>query len=376
MTQIRIKNDPPPSLSPVSYHGRKQQTQPLTHHEILALIAPFTRRGRHADLAASDRAERKLAFKPIDHASTGDDEPALRETMALEVEGRDRFRLVRTVAIADGIGAGLASTLTADGADLAAMLDRVESVPVRRQVAVYAGIPLVRGYYVDADAPASEAGAFPGPVFVDAKSRIDGMNLACQADRRRGMPVEVKLTAAPGQELRLPEDLIAVLGWRYRPLVHIISYWRGTIDVARREPERTPEIEYRLGQTVKHLARTLSESPESYHERYLRARWRVTFQRAIPLLIGLSLLAATPLVRFLDMEGNSILRMLIFHSPPLLLVSFFLMREMPRLEIPPFPRQLHYPAWILPSTDKGARSSATDPDKAQESSARPLEAKT
>ena len=40
---------------------------PLTHHEILGLIEPFTRRGLHVDLAASNRIERRLLFKPIVH---------------------------------------------------------------------------------------------------------------------------------------------------------------------------------------------------------------------------------------------------------------------------------------------------------------------
>ena len=164
--------------------------------------------------------------------------------------------------------------------------------------------------------PTSDPNATSGIAIVEARAWIKGINLVAQADRRRGMPVDIKLTADPGEELRLPEDMLAVIGWRWRPLVHIVSYWRGTINVARKEPERTPEIEYRLGRTVTHLARTLDKSPERFHRDHLRARWRVTFQRAIPMLIGVALLAATPAIRFLDMDSNSILRMLIFHAPP------------------------------------------------------------
>ncbi len=224
-------------------------------------------------------------------------------------------------------------------------MDRVEAVPVRRQIKLYGGIPLARSYFIEAAPPANRRGsrsecATSGIVIVEARAWIKGINLAAQADRRRGMPVDIKLTADPGEELRLPEDMLAVIGWRWRPLVHIVSYWRGTINVARKEPKRTPEIEYRLGRTVTHLARTLDKSPERFHRDHLRARWRVTFQRAIPMLIGVALLAATPAIRFLDMDSNSILRMLIFHAPPMMLVGFFLMREMPRLEIPPFPRTI------------------------------------
>jgi hypothetical protein len=372
MTQIRVKHDPPAPLPSRVYHGDKQQALPLTHHEILSLIAPFTRRGLQADLAASDRAARKLVFKPITQAAEGEAEPALRATVVLEAEAPKKFRLVRNVTIEGGSSApidsapaspanqSLVSTLTAEGADIDGLLDRVEGVPLRRQIKLYRGIPLARSYYLDAmpaasaSEPAEEAAS--APVIVEARAWVKGINLVAQADRRRGMPVDVKLTADPGEELRLPEDMLAVIGWRWRPLVHIVSYWRGTIKVARKEPKRTPEIESKLGRTVTHLARTLEKSPERFHHDHLRARWRVSFQRAIPMLIGIALLAATPAIRFLDMDNNSILRMLIFHAPPMMLVGFFLMREMPRLEIPPFPRPLLNRAWIVPMGEGNSRA--------------------
>jgi len=57
-------------------------TAPLTHHEILALVAPFARRGRRVDLAASDRVARRIAFRPVEHAAR-EDVPAHRETLSL-----------------------------------------------------------------------------------------------------------------------------------------------------------------------------------------------------------------------------------------------------------------------------------------------------
>ena len=377
MTQVRVKNDSPAPLPQSVYHGQKQQARPLTHHEILTLISPFTRRGWQADLAASDRAGRKLAFKSIVHPADGDDEPSLRVTLLLDAEAAKGFRLVRTVAIDEISGAkairGPVSTLTVEGADVEALLNRTEAVPLRRQIKLYTGIPLARSYIIDAEATG-------GPCFVEAKARIRGLTLEAQADRKRGMPVDIKFTADPGEELRLPEDLIAVLGWRFRPLVHIVSYWRGTIKVARREPERTAEIEFDLGRLVTHLARTLDQPPAAFHGHYRQARWRVTFQRAIPMVLGIALLAATPLIRFLDLEGNSILRMLIFHAPPILLVSFFIMREMPRLEIPPVPRPLRNRAWIVSSADADAKKPAARLDALSDtrgkSDAQPLEAES
>ena len=63
---------------------------PLTHHDILGLIEPFSRRERHVDLAASDRAERLLRFKPIDR------DGGARETLQLDVFATQGFRLTRT----------------------------------------------------------------------------------------------------------------------------------------------------------------------------------------------------------------------------------------------------------------------------------------
>jgi hypothetical protein len=41
--------------------------------------------------------------------------------------------------------------------------------------------------------------------------------------------------------------------------------------------------------------------------------------------------------------------MLIFNAPPLLMVAFFCMREMPRIEIPPWPRRSRAPGWRVPA---------------------------
>ena len=43
---------------------------PLTHHEILALAAPFARAGWQVDLAASQRAERRIAFRPLERPAS------------------------------------------------------------------------------------------------------------------------------------------------------------------------------------------------------------------------------------------------------------------------------------------------------------------
>jgi hypothetical protein len=110
---------------------------------------------------------------------------------------------------------------------------------------------------------------------------------------------------------------------------------------------------------VEHLARTLNEAPQRFHERLHRRRWGVTLRRAMPALGGIGLLLGAAAVPRIDLAEDSVLRMLIFHAPPLLLVAFFCLREMPRIEIPPLPRAPGARQWR--QGEAGARSpAATD----------------
>lgn len=358
MTQIRIQYEPPPAPPPDPYAERSRE-QPLTHHEILSIIAPFTRRGFQADLAASDRSARRLVFKPREHLWDEDGATPLREVLSLELAAKGKHRLTRTVTDP----AGATAVLAASGDDLERLVDQVVRVPVDRHYRVYDGVAVLRSYRLDLGA-ADDAGGPALPALSEARARIDRVNVAIKLDKVRGMPVEVKLTADPGETLRIPEDLLAVLGWHWRPCLHFVSYWRGTIRVPSTEPKRTADVELKIRQTVSHLAKTLSAPPSRFHPRHGKARWRVTFQRAIPLLTGLAILAATPAVRLLDMDENSVLRMLIFHAPPMMLVGFFMLREMPRIEIPPVPRPLRGDAWVV---DAGSGKVSAQPVKATQS---------
>lgn len=427
MQQVRIISKGP-RLMPKPKPRPLRPTQPLrplTHHDILALMAPFTRRGLHADMAASRREDRVLAFKPEDIPADAHCPLDLTAQLTLEAAQVGKHRLVRRVRD----GSGLMATLTADGADLDALLEQLEQVPVRRHFAVYDGVPVARSYMLEpasqalaqragagarwaaqtvggrlwqaarggadrllgsrlpllrrkgsaslpaaAARAASEPGATPpdealiedadGPlraVITEANTRIGPVHLNLKADRFNGMPVELKLTTDAGVKLKVPEDLLAVVGWHYRPLRQIVSYWRGSIRVATQEPERTADIEAKLGEGVKHLSATLAAPPKEFHRRHLGARWRVTYQRAVPMLFLLGIMAATPGIQWLDMADNSILRMLIFHAPPFMLVGFFLMREMPRFEIPPLPRALVQRDWVERVTDKKAAPTEAAP---------------
>ena len=62
-----------------------------------------------------------------------------------------------------------------------------------------------------------------------------------------------------------------------------------------------------------------------------------------------ALIGAALLVGQLPVGDGSIVQMLAFHAPPLLLIGLFLFRELPRFEVPPIPRKLRYRCWLEPT---------------------------
>lgn len=336
-TMVRVAYKPP------RVSAESSAPVPLTHHAILGLVAPFTRRGRHVDLAASDRAQRRLRFRPLRHADLPSHGQQLTELLSLENPEVGHFCLTRTVS--DGFG--LESTLEIEGGEVEQLLEQVEQVPVARQLIAVAGVHVARSYRL-APVAADEHRAVHWQLQLQqAKANVNGVGLTLNAKTGRKMPAEFELRAEHDRRLRVPPDLLAVLGWEWRPMRQIGKAWRGSVRVAAAEPERTPDVETKLTRGVKHLVATLGAAPAEFHGRWQRARWRVTFQRAIPLLIGLGLIASAPLIPMLSLEKFSLVRMFIFHGPPLLLIGIFMMRELPVIEIPPLPRRLIGRDWII-----------------------------
>lgn len=319
--------------------------RPLTHHEILGLIGPFTRRGLHADLSASRRSERKLLFRPIAHPAPDGGAVPVQEVLAVEVPEDGRYRLVRTLAQGRG-DESLKATLTAEGPDPERLLTELARVPIERQLHRVAGVVLERSYRLEPPdgRPASERPW--GLVLTSVHALVQGVTLDVDAERDRGVALQVRLSVPPNRDLEVPEDLIAVLGRGFRPLENYFTYWRGTLGLPRREPERTAATEERLDALVTHLEETLTQPPSAFHERFRRARWGVSFRRGLPLLTLLGMIAATPAVGMLPMEEGTVLRMLIFHAPPLMLAALLLFSELPRIEFPPLPRPLRQERWV------------------------------
>lgn len=311
---------------------------PLTHHEILGLIGPFTRRGRHLDLPASDRLARRLVFKPIEHTDPAIASPVLIESLQLEQPEDDTYRLMRTLSLP----CGLQATLQTDGNDPGELLARIEAIPLQRQFQHGEGYAVALCHRLDA----TKGDAVTAPmVLTRAAARIEGLRLAMKVPAVTGIPADIELEAAHGDSIDLPQDLLAVLGWSWARLVRVGKAWTCSLRLRGSGPDRSRDAETKLERTAQHLARTLSEPPPRFHDQRVAARWGVVVRRSIPLLVTVSLIGLAAAVPSMGLSENSVLRMVIFQSPPLLLGLVFCMRELPQIEIPPWPRRPSQSAW-------------------------------
>ena len=335
---------------------------PLTHHEILSLIAPLVRRGRQVDLAASERAERRLKFKPVEHPDDGPGRPAMTEVLQLEHPHDGRFALTRLLSLRDAPHEGLQARLEGEGDDLEALLAAIEAVDLRQQFTLAPGLAVARCHRLDPGIGSSnKIGPSTPRILTSATAQAGGLTLAMRVPRVQGIPAEIELHAAPGERLDLPEDLLAVLGWSWTRLAQAKTGWTATMQLRSKGPERSRDAEAKLLRTVEHLAKTLAEPPRHFHERHLGARWVVVFRRLIPLLATLGMVAGAAYVPQLELAQDSVFRMPIFHLPPLLLAFFFTLRELPRIEFPPLPSASPAPAWRVGGTVVTETTPTSDP---------------
>lgn len=335
---------------------------PLTHHEILGLVAPFTARGRHVDLAASDRAERRLLFKVIHHAAEADGAPELLETLVLENKASDEFRLTRRLSLPGGLEA----TLHTEGRDPGDLLARIEAIPLRRQIRCQPGFVIVEHHRLDASASSDRHAAATRMILTHATAQIGALTVELKLPALGGIPAELELKMATERLAWWPEDLLAVLGWSWARLVRAGGGWKCSLRVRGKAEARSRDTEQKFERTAEHLVQTLAEPPRRFHERWASRRWGVTVRRAIPLVVTVSLIATAAAVPSMGLSEDSLWRMVVFQSPPLLLVLVFCFRELPQIEIPPWPRALTPLHWFTPSTaadigEPAGDSSATTP---------------
>ncbi|MDF3812972.1 MULTISPECIES: hypothetical protein [Rhodopseudomonas] len=314
---------------------------PLTHHDILRLIEPFTRRDRHVDLAASDRTKRCLVFKPIEHSWQTADQIDAHEILRLEHIRPDLYRLTRTLTL----NCGLDATLQTEGADPGELLERIESVPPQRQFRTAANTTIAQSYRL---LPTSGHGTYDRPAvqmqLTRAEAAVTGLNVIVHAANVKGYPADIDLIPNSA-DVVLPEDLLAVMGWAWGPLHKSPVGWSGKLRVRGGEPDVSRKIEARLDPMIAHLTQTLAKPPHLFHEKLRRARWAVVFRRASPLLFFAVLIAGAGALTQVEIPSGSILNLLIMGAPPLLMFGAFGMRDTPRLEVPPLPRRSKVGKW-------------------------------
>ena len=321
---------------------------PLSHHDILALVEPFTRRGRHVDLPASDRLERRLRFKPVEHAGGTSGEPALLDTLQLDSFESGGFRLTRTLSRCDSLQA----TLQVSGPDPAALLAQVEAVAPPHQFVAGPGFVIARSYSLQ---PVSDRATDRRRVLslTRAVVQLDDLALTLSVPAIRRVSADLWLAPASGgtsgtgheSALDLPEDLLAVLGWNWARLIKKRDGWESKLRLRGDLARRTQGAETALDRVAAHLVQTPSQPPAQFHDRHLKARWWAAFRRAIPLLTPVSLLLAILLLPSLDVGESPGLWLMLFHVPTALIAISFCLQELPQYEIPPLPRRSRAAAW-------------------------------
>ncbi len=320
---------------------RMSELPPLTHHQILELAAPLVQQGLAVDLAACDRAARRIAFRPREHAA-GDGLPARHERWWLELPSARRQRLTRALALE--LPDATEARLWAEGDDTAALLAQLAAVPHARQFVAAADTWAALQQRLAAGGTAGRA-LGPQLVLLAATAPVAGLVLQMKLSGVAGFPAELELLRQPDDPRKLPDDLLAVLGRPWDRLTALSRGWIGQLSLKGEEPRRSDAAREGIATALAHLARTLAEPPARFHERHRGARWRVALRGSGPVLAGAALVGLALHLQSLGDAYSSYLGLLANLAPPLLMGLFFLRREMPRIGLPRPPRPLRADAW-------------------------------
>ena len=322
---------------------------PLTHHDILSLVEPFSRAGRQVDLAGSDRLARRVNFKPVDHAQHG-----LREDLVLQCLNDGGYRLVRTLIQPDGLRA----TLAGSGDDAGALWALFEAVPLRRHFDRDGDIVVARSYQFEPDLARSSAAARPPQVVLRrGEAQLDGLHLAFDVPLVRGVAADISLTPVRGDTLALPQDLLAVLGWDWARLIRKQELWISRFRLRGDSQRRTDKAELALRRAADHVQQVLVAPPAQFHQQHLWARWGVVFRRSIPTLAALSMIGGVFLLPRLAPNQDPGVWLALHYAPIALLAVAFMLQELPAFEIPPLPRRLRASGWRTALGAKADRQS-------------------
>ncbi len=291
----------------------------LSHHALLRLVEPFLRRGLAPDLAAVDRMQGRVPFRPTVRGP-------FETTLLLESRGRERWRLVRTVRRVDG----LVATTHADGPDPAALLDAIEAVPTEAQFSDG------DGYALAVSRRASPVGI--EPVAIRVRARI-GCTLELEATtfETPGAPARLDLHPTGAKRPRLPEDVLAVLGWDWSFLQRRDLGWSASVRLRGNGAERARGALARIELATSHLARALADGPRAFHRRLRVARWFALGRRAIPTMVLAGLAIDVALAPVLRADPYATSTALALALPPGLLALFLCASQDPRFEWPAWP---------------------------------------
>ncbi len=322
-------------------------SHPLTHHEILTLVEPFTRQGHHPDLAATNRLERKLVFKPVERAFDTASAADLSETLQLDNREGKTYRLTRTLTCVNSSEQKLEARLEVEGTDPADLLACVDSIAPELQFRFGPGYEIAKSYrLIRASGFTREGSPVVQKVLTKMSAHVEDLLVTATAPTIKADPeavIEIKPTA--GEYKAVPDDLLAVLGWDWGLIQRRKDSWKSSLRLRGREPDRSNRAEHKLETMVDHLVQTFAEAPARFHERLAGARWGVALRRSIPLLISLGLIGAAAASSRLPLADDSPIRMMMMNLPGFLMVFVFCMRKLPVIEVPPFPRRLSAPAW-------------------------------
>ena len=371
------------------------------------------------DMAASSREERRILFHPVVHPVPGGSAPGSSGGAAVgaagdpsaerggEVVARHSLsalpdggvELVRAV----GDGGGLVSTLIARAADAGALVEVFADIPLARQLVRGDGGDTALSWTLEPSGLDSD-GDGPEPLAEGYRARLQLQHvlaavgplcLSIDVSTGAGMPADVllvtrsdwsdhlretlasgalapwrhpvarTLSVAPRRPdpeattmlAALPDDVLAVLGPQWRPLVWQGARWKGVQRLIGREPGRSARASDFAAAALAHLASVIDASPSRYHERHAAARRRVWLRRLKPAMALLAILAVMPLSWLFVSRGGGEMHPLVLGLSPLMMVGVVLMstREIPVLEIPPLPRPLAPDRWHVAVGEEGGR---------------------
>jgi hypothetical protein len=315
---------------------------PLSHHEIFGLVGPFARRGRHVDLDSSDRVNRCLVFKPVEYPGGAHGLGGLSEVLRLESPGAGLYCLTRELTMQGGLQA----TLRSEGGDPSELLQHVEAIAPQTQFKFVSGISIALSYRLELGVTvARDSVRRTALVFTRGQAFVEGLVLTLEAAAVNGYPANIVLEPRDGAPLDLPADILAVLGWEWGLLCRRAAGWRAHLRLRRADRGRIGQIENRLEKLVAHLALVLTRPPAEFHDTRLRARWGVTFRRAIPLLVFTGVGAGAIASRHVPFVPDGFRQLLCMSLPPVLLVLGFGIQHRPPLELPLPPRRPGAASW-------------------------------